>query len=73
MIINLVNNMRKAVEQANESISHRVLLFEAIREIERLQKKIVTAESSAIRNRQTQKITPLSLVRSNPVAERVMP
>jgi hypothetical protein len=73
MIINLVNNMRKAVEQANESISHRVLLFEAIREIERLQKKIVTAESSDIRNRQTQKITPLSLVRSNPVAERVMP
>lgn len=73
MIINLVNNMRKAVEQANENLSHRVLLFEAIREIERLQKKIVTAESSDIRNRQTQKITPLSLVRSNPVAERVMP
>lgn len=80
MIINLVKNMRMAVEQES-SIAHRILLFEAIREIERLQKKVVTAEIASIQNspilRNTLlkrgKSSPLTLVSHYPAYERVMP
>lgn len=73
MIINLVKNMRRALEQADARLSHRILLFEAIREIERLQKKDMAADFFGIRKTQPKKISPLSLVKSNSVTERVMP
>ena len=80
MIINLVKNMRRAVEQEEVSTAHRILLFEAIREIERLQKKVVNAEKTSIQNSPISSIrrrNPLSLVWSSvPIvkrAKRVMP
>jgi len=80
MIINLVKNMRRAVEHEEGSTAHRILLFEAIREIERLQKKVVNAEKSSIRNSPINPIrrrVPLSLVLSSVpianIAKRVMP
>ena len=83
MIINLVKNMRRAVEHEEGSTAHRILLFEAIREIVRLQKKVVNAEKFSIQNIPINPInpirrrTPLSLVwPSAPIvkwAKRVMP
>jgi len=66
MIINLIRSMRNTAKRTDKNnLGHCILLFEAANEIERLQKKLSTAETRSNQTNRS-KITPLSLVRSYP-------